>query len=196
MTDNVSSEAESNSYEDELNTLKVRADMMGIKYHPNTGLDKLKAKLNNALSGNPNSPQKASKSASEPLTQAEYKSLLTKDRMRNASALIRVRVTCMNPDKKAWEGEIISVGSAKLGTFKKYVPFNTDEGWHIPYIMYEFMKGRKFSQRYTIKDNRGNDITRTKLVPEFSIEVLPPLSESELRELARKQALAGSIDKD
>jgi hypothetical protein len=33
-------------------------------------------------------------------------------------------------------------------------------------------------------------------VPEFGIEVLPPLSKTELQELARKQALNNSVEVD
>jgi hypothetical protein len=101
----------------------------------------------------------------------------------------------MNPAKKEWEGEIISVGSARIGTYKKYVPFNTgSEGWHIPKIMYDFLKERKCSVFQTILDNKGNKVRRSRLVPEFSIEVLPPLTREELKELARTQAMSGSID--
>ena len=31
---------------DELTTLKARADLMGVTYHPNIGLEKLRAKVN------------------------------------------------------------------------------------------------------------------------------------------------------
>ena len=35
--------------EDELTLLKERADMMGVKYHPSIGLEKLKEKVNEKL---------------------------------------------------------------------------------------------------------------------------------------------------
>ena len=33
----------------ELDSLKARADMMGVGYHPKIGLEKLKAKVNDAM---------------------------------------------------------------------------------------------------------------------------------------------------
>lgn len=181
---------------DELDALKARADLMGIKYHPNTGIDKLRAKINNALSGGEESKTitSLSKGTSEYISEEEFKKQEKSIRAREAGKLVRVRVTCMNPNKKDWEGEIISVGSAKLGTFKKFVPFNADEGWHVPKIIYDYMKDRKCSVFQTVKDSRGQKIRKAKMVNEFSIEVLPPLTKEEIKDLAQKQAMAGSVD--
>jgi hypothetical protein len=200
MMNDVEEDASVSSVEasDELQSLKARADLMGIKYHPNTGVDKLRAKINNALEGNTEEEQpepKVKKSGVKVITEKEFQQEKVKNRKREADQLIRCRITCMNPAKKEWEGEIISVGSARIGTYKKYVPFNTgSEGWHIPKIMYDFLKERKCSVFQTILDNKGNKVRRSRLVPEFSIEVLPPLTREELKELARTQAMSGSID--
>jgi hypothetical protein len=202
--------------EDELTALKKRAKLMGINFHPNIGVDKLRAKVNNKLSedtpgaeddaqgikevpvtsrkATPNRPltikQKLSRKCHEPLTESEYKRWkLGKDR-RDAGRLIRIRVTCMNPNKKDWEGEIISVGSAKMGTYKKYIPFNTPDGWHVPKAIYEVMKERQCTIFQSTTDEKGRKIRKAKLIPEFSIEVLPPLSEAERDALAKKQAMA------
>ena len=177
---------------DELTVLKHRADMLGIKYHPSTGLDKLKAKINNTLG----TAENTSSSAEVPkdfkiLTHKEFKQERKARAKKLANALVRVRVTCMNPAKKEWEGEIFSVGSAKLGTFKKYIPYNVE--WHIPHIMYESLKERKCAVFHTVKDHLGQKIRKSKLVPEFSIEVLPPLTKKELEDLVRKQAMSGSM---
>lgn len=178
----------------ELDTLKARADMMGIKYHPKTGVEKLRAKIDNALGESNEKKEVQEAKEVKMLTHKEFKKLKLAERKRNAAKLIRVNITCMNPEKKNWEGEIISVGSAKLGTFKKFIPFNTTDGWHVPHIIYEALKERKCSVFQTVKDHLGQKIRKAKLVPEFSIEVLPPLSKEELKDLAQRQAQAGSID--
>jgi len=181
---------------DELESLKARADMMGIKYHPSTGVDKLRAKINNALSGGEESKDisNLNSGSNNYITGEEYKKLKDNERKKNAGRLIRINVTCMNPEKKNWEGEIISVGSAKLGTFKKFIPFNTIDGWHVPYIIYEALKERKCSVFHSVKDHLGQKIRKSKLISEFSIDVLPPLTTKELQELARRQAMAKSGD--
>ena len=41
----------------------------------------------------------------------------------------------MNPTKKEWEGEIITVSNALVAvTVKKYIPFAAEDGWHVPQI--------------------------------------------------------------
>ena len=112
---------------------------------------------------------------------------------KSASELMRIRVTCMNPAKKEWEGEIFTVGNAVVGTFKKYVPFNADEGWHVPRIIYEQLKDRECQVFTTVRDSRGNSTRKGKLIKEFAIEVLPNLTEEEIKELAQRQAMAKSV---
>ena len=181
---------------DELATLKARADMMGIKYHPNTGIDKLRVKVNNAIANDTEEEEDKSSTPanSNYLTEKQFREEEFKLRKSNAGKLVRIRVTCMNPSKKEWDGEIISVGSAKMGTFKKFVKFNTDDGWHVPFIIYEYMKERKCSIFHTITDAKGQKIRKAKLVNEFNIEVLPPLTPAELKALAQQQAMEAGKD--
>src|SRR5690606_32581434 len=112
---------------------------------------------------------------------------------REAEELVRIRVTCMNPAKKEWEGEIFTAGNSTVGTFKKYVPFNADDGWHVPRIIYNQIIQRQCQVFYSVKDERGNSIRKGKLIKEFAVEVLPQLTKEELQELARRQAMAKSV---
>lgn len=169
---------------DELTALKERADLIGVKYHPSISLEKLRDKVNAAL---------ASDGSDEAVEDAPKKP----DRLqaqRKAAELVRIRVTCMNPAKKEWEGEIFTVGNATVGTFKKFVPFNADEGWHVPRIIFEQMKERECQVFVTKRDARGNTSRTGKMIKEFAIEVLPQLTEDELKDLAQRQAMAKSID--
>ena len=115
-------------------------------------------------------------------------------RRKEANELIRIRVTCMNPNKREWDGEIFTTGNSTLGTLKKYVPFNADEGWHVPRAIYNQIIERQCQIFVTKKDSRGNTTKEGKLIKEFAVEVLPNLTVEELEELARKQAMARSID--
>ena len=173
---------------DELASLKQRADMLGISYHPSIGLEKLRDKVNAALTPQEEGAPKETKSAVESETKRRI-------RLRDEAAkLVRIRVTCMNPNKKEWEGEIITAGNAGVGTYKKYVPFNADEGWHVPNIIYQVLKDRECQVFHTVTGPRGNKFRKGKLIKEFAIEVLPPLSEDELKDLAQRQAMAKSVD--
>lgn len=175
----------------ELTLLKQRAQTLGIKFHPSIGLESLRSKVSAALTG-----EDAEEAAEEPVPEAPAAEsrIQMRNRLRKeASALVRVRITCMNPNKKEWKGEIFTVSNSVVGTFRKYVQFNTEEGWHVPQIILNMLKARQFQTFYTIKNERGVAVRKGKLVPEFAVEVLPPLTEKELLELSRRQALAGGV---
>jgi hypothetical protein len=186
-TEKVQSEAQ-----DELATLKARADLMGVKYHPSVGLEKLREKVNAAVSGvdkeDGDKEPEAKKAAVESAAQKHQR--LYDDAM----ALVRVRISCMNPAKREWEGEIFTVGNNTVGSVTKYVPFNNDEGWHVPRIMLNMLQERQCQIFVTEKAKNGVSIRKGKLIKEFAIEVLPSLTQEELKDLAQRQAMAKEID--
>lgn len=174
---------------DELEVLKARADKLGIKYHPSISLAKLKEKVSEGLADD--TPEEVVTVKPSKETDVQLKAR----KRREANALIRIRVSCMNPNKKEWDGEIITTGNTNTGTIKKFVPFNSDEGYHVPHMIYEQLLQRQCQVFVTVKDNRGNKVRKGKLIKEFAVEVLTPLTEKELKELAQRQAMAtGSAD--
>jgi len=179
---------------DELVLLKQRADKMGITYHPNIGIAKLKEKIDAALEGRTledDTTPPAVTEAPKVLTAAERSQLAREEALR----LVRVVVNCMNPAKSLWEGEIFSVSNRYIGDVKKYVPFNNEAGWHIPYCIYQQLLERQCQIFYTVVDKRTGMKTRKgKLIKEFNVSVLPDLTTEELAELARQQATNNSID--
>lgn len=183
---------------DPLVSLKAKADKMGLSYHPNIGLEKLREKVTAHLNGIPEAPETPAEAPAAPVAvdvPAEETPVARKLRKkREASELVRIRVTCMNPNKKDWDGEIFTASNSVVGTFKKYVPFNADEGWHVPRIIYNMIVQRQCQVFITRKGPRGVSTKEGKLIREFAVEVLPMLSEEELHDLAQRQAMAKSID--
>ena len=177
--------------QDELDALKARANLLGVKFHPSISLEKLREKVNAAVTSEGEADE-VSNSPSE--TKVETIGEKRKRLKAEALKLIRIRLTCLNPAKKEWEGEIITVGNSLIGSVKKFVPFNADDGWHVPYVIYQQLKERQCQVFYTATDARGNKVRKGKLIKEFAIEVLPPLTKEELDELARRQAMAKAID--
>lgn len=163
---------------DELTLLKERADLMGIKYHPSIGVEKLREKVNGVL--NPETP------VEETSTQFKMR------KIQEANKLVRIRVTCMDPNKKGWKGDFFTIMNPMIGTVKKYVPFNTI--WHVPTVILKQLKRKKRQEFYEVEAKHGMKIKRARMVPMFAIEELPALTKKELEELARKQALNHSID--
>lgn len=171
---------------DELTILKARADDMGVEYHPSIGVGKLKEKI----------AEKLDKSLANtvPTNAQSEKSALRQAKVKEATKLVRLRVTCMNPHKREWAGEIITVANKSVGTLRKYVPYDVE--WHVPYFIHKVLADRKFRMTKQVPDGKGGKIAQNKFVPEFNIEVLPPLSKEELEALASDQAKRGAIDKD
>jgi len=184
---------------DELTLLKQRADVMGIQYHPSIGVEsltkKVDAKLKPDLEDEPKAKQDAENSSSVKKYSVQELIALQRTKLRNeALKLVRVRITCMNPDKKSWQGELFDIGNSVLGSVKKFVPFNVDAGYHVPNIIYEHIKQRKYQKHFEVKTSNGLKITKSSLVPEFAVELLDPLTKAELKELADRQILNHSID--
>lgn len=179
--------------EDELEALKARADVLGVKYHPNIKLDSLKEKVKAKMAKEPNVATDANADLDEPVEETVG---MKRRRVRQeALKLVRIRVTCLNPAKKEWEGELFTVGNSLIGSVTKFVPFNTgDDGYHVPQILLNQLKQRMCQVFYTATDDRGNKVRKGKLIKEFGIEVLPQLTGPELAELAQRQALARAID--
>jgi hypothetical protein len=181
--------------QDELATLKARADLLGVKYHPSISVDKLRAKVSAALTDD--APKAAGPEEVGPQPPDAVVETAAKKRHRlkqEALKLVRIRVTCMNPAKREWEGEIFTAGNAAVGSVKKFVPFNADEGWHVPHIIYRMLIDRQCQVFVSSKAKNGVTVRQGKMIREFAVEVLPPLTPAELAELARRQAMAHAID--
>jgi ribosomal protein L16 Arg81 hydroxylase len=182
----------------ELEDLQARAKLLGVKHHPSAGADTIRAKIKEHQAAQEAAQEAAQKAAQEAAPAASTDAVAAPAeterqkvaRIRaEAEALVRIRVTCMNPMKKDWNGEIITVGNRAVGTLKKYVPFNADEGWHVPQMIYDVLKARQCQIFVTEKTKNGVSVRKGKLIKEFAIEVLDPLTKDELAELARRQAM-------
>lgn len=170
----------------EIDSLRTRAKQMGLKFHHKAGVTKLKKIIKEAMEGTKAEPKEVI------ATPKRGRKIVNRqnEKRKEAAKLIRVRVNCMNPNKRDWEGEIFTVANSVAGTFKKYVPFNNDDGWHIPNIIYQHMLERQCQIFQKKRNDRGVLVSRGRLINEFAIEVLPPLTKTELKTLAVKQAMA------
>lgn len=175
---------------DELTLLKERADDLGIKYSNNIGLESLKARVNEALS------PKVQETEEEVVTKDGAKKSARQKAQEEQLALVRIRLTCMNPAKKDIPGAIYTIANKNIGIVRKYVPFTgAENGYHVPRCIYELLKRKEFQQVRTVKDNTvlgGVRYVNTN-VKEFAIEKLPPLTKEELKDLAHEQATTGRV---
>ena len=181
----------------ELEVLKQRATLMNIKFSNNISVDKLREKIEAAQAKDEPEVKEAAVNPLGEKQEAGVKKMTLGQKIRaEQTRLIRVRIQNLDPKKKDLPGEIITVANEYMGTVRKFVPFGevTDNGYHIPYCIYEFLKERKFINITTRKGKNGLPDIRATEAREFSIEVLPPLTEAELAQLAQAQIAAGSLN--
>lgn len=161
---------------EERSSLIARAKMLGLEFPPNIYTSRLREMVNNAI----NSKSEVAVVSPEPAKLTAR---------QEALKLIRVNVVCMNPNKVNLTGEIITAGNAVCPTQRKFVPFNTPEGFHIPNIIYNVLKEKQFQMSVTKHTPKGEH-KEMRMMPEYSIQVLPPLTEQELEDLRLAQAAA------
>lgn len=120
-----------------------------------------------------------------PETEGQKKNRLR----REAMALVRVRVSCMDPQKKNLKGELICVSNRNFGTVQRFIPFNRE--WHIEKVLYDVLAEKEYMVFDREKTGRaGIEVVTPRNVPAFNIQVLPPLTKAELKDLAQRQAMA------
>lgn len=182
----------------ELEVLKQRATLMNIKFSNNISVEKLREKIEAAQSTTEEEPV-VEVATTNPLSQETpvTKTMTLGQKIRQEQLrMVRVRIQNLDPKKKDLPGEIITVANEYMGTVRKFVPFGeaTDNGYHIPYCIYEFLKNRKFVNITTKKGKNGQLQVSHADVREFSIEVLPQLTQEELNRLGQAQIAAGSLN--
>lgn len=193
--------------QEELAMLKQRAQMMGISFSNNIGIETLKQKIQEKMEGKTSTTTADPSAQQPPVTQlvdptnapkTAKPETLRQKLIRENMYLVRLRITNLDPKKKDLPGEVLTVANEYLGTVKKFVPFGevTENGYHVPYCIYKMMKARKFLNIRTFKDKQNQNQIRVESnwVPEFALEVLPNLTPTEIAKLAAAQSAAGGVD--
>lgn len=182
----------------ELDALKQRAALMGIKHHPTIGLEKLRAKVNAKISEDTpvnELPESQIISNKEKFIKRRTETLVQKKaRLRKeALTLHRVTVTCLDPSKKAYPGEYISAGNAYTGEVKKFVEYNSEDGFHLPLILINALKEKEFTHHFS-QEIKGAEQGRNKQAKAYIVTMMNPLTQSEIEVIAKRQAMANNLD--
>ena len=122
----------------ELDTLKERATLLGIRFSPNISVDTLREKINNKLS---NTTETDTPKSSTKIDEAKAKQIsdgAKKKKMINSMrALTRCIIACNNPNKKEYTGEIFTGGNS-TEMITKFIPFNKE--WEVPEVLLNIIK--------------------------------------------------------
>ena len=201
--------------QDEMIVLKERAAQLGLRISPKIGLEKLRAKVNAAMTGE-GEPEEEEENQEEDKAPAQVEKdlddwtveelkampkikrehIIRQRQYRDEMKLVRCQIYNLDPSKNDLNGEILTFRNKYLGIVKKMIPYGeaTEGGYHIPHVLYKQLKGRKFLQKKSVRDPKTGQVSlKTQYVPEFNIVVLPPLTEEELKELALNQAAAERV---
>lgn len=181
------------SSDDELNmpsereSLEARARAMNIQYHTNISTEKLRERINAVLTdASPEGDQARPVKGETDVARRSRKK-------KEAGALVRCRIHCNDPAKKEWPGEYITVGNNAVGSYRKYIPYNLDEPFHIPAIILGALREKRVQVFTTKKGKNGNPVRESKLIAAYSIEIVEPLTQAGLDKLAASQMARNAL---
>lgn len=172
--------------------LESKATALGISFRNNIGDETLKERIKEAEANgktlvsdsviSPNAPKVV-------IADERYRTplQLINKRVKDAQKLQRVLITCMNPNKGAWQGEIFTVANDSLN-IKRMVPFGTET--HVEVALLEMIKERKYRVQNKSKKGKGSNKVSRTLVPEFAIKYLDSMSAADIKDLAAQQLAA------
>ena len=111
-----------------------------------------------------------------------------------AMKLTRVVVIPNDPLMANYPGLIFSIGASGLNNgqmVKKFVPFNNEEGWHVPQIILNQIENGQMQKFRTVTRANGEKVLEPYLTKKFNVRILDPLTPEELKEVAAANKLAG-----
>jgi len=113
------------------------------------------------------------------------------EKIQRALTLIRCTVIPRDPSKINRKAEVITMSNDLIGDLRYKVPFNLET--HIPLAIYKILSDKRVNiyDDTVVSGNKqtGETMGGAKSVEAYSINVLPRLTDAELKSLARKQKL-------
>lgn len=182
--------------------IKQELKEYGIKFHHKTGSSKL-AELLHIARENPEAmaedipvatddrPYEGGLPDASEAAKAAAAKALTKTGEKEAMKLVRIVVTPNDPLMSSYPGLIFTVGASGLNggkMIKKYVPFNNEEGWHVPQVIKNQIEHAEMQKFKTVTTPNGEKVLEPYITKKFNIRVLDPLTKEELERLAASQA--------
>ncbi len=182
----------------EREALKARCQLLGIQTQGNQSNDTLRALIRAKQDEMDVAARQANPAAfDEAVETSEGRTPSLREYLKTeALKLVRVRISCMNPQLAKMGSVIITTGNEYTGTVRKVVFFGekTENGYHIPQIILNVLQRRKFQQIVEERGHQGHMVPRARWMKEFNIEILPALTQKELNALKDRQLATNSID--
>lgn len=182
----------------EREALKARCQLLGIQTQGNQSNDTLRALVRAKQDEMDAAARQANPAAFDVAVEtSEGRTPSLREYLKTeALKLVRVRISCMNPQLAKLGSVIITTGNEYTGTVRKVVFFGekTENGYHIPQIILNVLQRRKFQQIVEERSHLGHMVPRARWMKEFNIEILPSLTQKELNALKDRQLATNAID--
>jgi hypothetical protein len=179
-----------------------------VVLHHKTGTDKLRSTLEDVRAGTykaaaskPEESNERAHTAAKPTVDPELSKSVTKlpkgskmTKEQRAMALVRVIVSPNDPLMATYPGLIFTVGSSAVNNgrmIKKFVPFNNDEGWHIPQIILDQIDSAQMQKFRPITLPNGEKTLQAYLTKKFNVQRLDDLSAEEIAAIGTAQKARG-----
>ena len=172
----------------------------GVTLHHKTGTKKLASTLadvrNKEYKEEPKKPTSGSLPGSTEASRAAKAKHLAAMQTpeKRAMKLTRVVVVPNDSTMSSYPGLIFTVGASGINNgqmIKKFVPFNNEEGWHVPQIILDQIENAQMQKFKTVTRANGEKVLEPYNAKKFNVQILPPLNKEELETLAAANKAAG-----
>lgn len=109
---------------------------------------------------------------------------------KRAMKLVRCVINCNNPNKRDYTGDIFFARNKDIPGVKKMVPFGVPT--HVPQILLNVIKEKQLQQFVTKRLPNGLQTKTTRLVPEYNVKELKPLTTEEFNAIRQRQLAEGA----
>ena len=169
----------------------------GVTLHHKTGTKKLASTLAEVRTKEHKEDPKTSDltDPSEAAKAAKAKHLAAMQTTeKRAMRLVRIVVTPNDPNMANYPGLIFSIGASGLNNgqmVKKFVPFNNEEGWHVPQIILNQIEYGQMQKFKTVTRANGEKVLEPYLTKKFNVRILDPLTGDEVEKVLAASKAAG-----
>ena len=181
----------------DIEDVKAELTGRGIKKHHKTSAKKLREALQADVDKNDaevpievkSSPVQPAKAKKKP----EKKPAMTLE--EKCMHLKRIIVTPNDPDLSGHAGLVFTVlvsGVNNGKAIKKYVPFNNEEGWHVPNVLCNQIANAEMQKFKSVKTPNGDTVLQPYQAKKYNVQILPDLTQKEIDKLAASQTARGN----
>ena len=176
----------------DIEDVKAELTGRGIKMHHKTNAIKLRKTLQDDVDKNDTKvPVEVKPSLVKPAKVKKKPEMTLEEKCLH---LKRIIVTPNDPELSGHAGLVFTVLVSSVNNgkaIKKYVPFNNEEGWHVPNIIVNQIANAEMQKFKSVKAPNGDTVLQPYQAKKYNVQVLPDLTQKEIDKLAASQSARG-----